>query len=300
MKINGPIVVGVDRSALASDAVRWAARAAAMRHCALHLVSAYSSPADYSSFSVLPTAYYLQREVEGKQLLADAADIATAAARDIGPVQIETEFLTGPAIPHLLALSEDARMMVVGSRGLGEIKGALLGSVSTALATHAQCPVAVIRGLPGAETSPLVGPVVVGIDGTKNSEPAIALAFEEASLRRADLIAVHAWSALNLYSTFPLDDKDLGSDWKASETAERALLAESLAGWQEKFPEVSVHRVVERGQTVAVLQKQSLKAQLVVVGSHGRGGFMGMLLGSSSRSLLHVVERPLLVVREQH
>jgi nucleotide-binding universal stress UspA family protein len=124
----------------------------------------------------------------------------------------------------------------------------------------------------------------------------VALALEEASLRGADLIAVHTWldyASDVAYATA----RPFVVDWNAVEIREREMLAERLAGWQEKYPDVSVRRVVSRGRPVRGLLEQATEARLLVVGSRGRGGFGGMLLGSTSQALVYHAPCPLLVVR---
>ena len=132
--------------------------------------------------------------------------------------------------------------------------------------------------------------MLVGVDGSSNSEPALGVAFDEASHRRAELHALYAWSDVSESLAFAVD-------WQAVSTAEEMALAESLAGWQERYPDVHVQRIVVKDRPVRNLLERSQQAQLVVVGSHGRGGFAGMTLGSTSQALLHLVECPIIVVR---
>lgn len=154
---------------------------------------------------------------------------------------------------------------------------------------------AVIRGLPDSEVTRLEGPVVVGVDGSAHSEPAISMAFEEAALRQCELVAVHAWSDVDL----PPVHHEGGSvsGWKQVVTQETALLSESLAGRAEDFPDVKVRTMVVMDRPVRNLREQADNARLLVVGSRGRGGFTSMLLGSTSRALMHSVRCPILVVR---
>ena len=133
---------------------------------------------------------------------------------------------------------------------------------------------------------------MVGIDGSPTSEAALAFAFEAADLRGVPLVAVHTWTDYQIESTMVavLEGDAIDAD-------EHRLLAERLAGWSEKFPDVSVQRLVTRYRPAHTLIEQSAHAQLVVVGSRGRGGFAGMLLGSVSHALLHHAACPVAVVR---
>jgi nucleotide-binding universal stress UspA family protein len=163
----------------------------------------------------------------------------------------------------------------------------LLGSVTTGLVHHAHCPVAVIHA--GAEPDP-GAPVLLGIDGSPASEAATALAFDEASRRGVGLLALHAWSDVGV---FPV----LGMDWHDRENEGHEILAERLAGWQEQYPDVRVERILHCDKPSHWLVKESQRAQLVVVGSHGRGGFPGMLLGSVSSGVVQAAQVPVIVVR---
>jgi nucleotide-binding universal stress UspA family protein len=137
--------------------------------------------------------------------------------------------------------------------------------------------------------------VVVGVDGTPVGEAAIAFAFAEASARGADLVAVHAWTDLLLETAFAAGAAAL--DFTPLEQEAEALLGERLAGWQEKYPEVRVTRQVSRERASRALLRCAEDAALVVVGSRGRGGFRGLLLGSTSQHLLHHAPCPVAVVR---
>ncbi|WP_046302128.1 universal stress protein, partial [Mycobacterium sp. UM_Kg27] len=122
------------------------------------------------------------------------------------------------------------------------------------------------------------------------SEAATALAFEEASLRGVELVAVYAWHDTGLLD-FP------GIDTAAMASEGELALAERLAGWRERYPDVTVRRVVVDDRPADQLVEQSQEAQLLVVGSHGRGGFTGMLLGSVSQAVVQSAHAPVAVVR---
>jgi nucleotide-binding universal stress UspA family protein len=161
-----------------------------------------------------------------------------------------------------------------------------------AVATHGRCPVVVIRG--GAED--LEGkPVVVGVDGSPASEAAIAFAYDEASRLGVPLIALHTWTDTITAAAFAM--APYAVDWFEVQNEELRLLAERLAGWQEKYPDVQVQRVLTRDHPARSLIDQAREAQLVVVGSRGRGQVAGLLLGSTSQALLHHAPCPLVIVR---
>jgi nucleotide-binding universal stress UspA family protein len=159
---------------------------------------------------------------------------------------------------------------------------------------HAQCPVAIIHD--GVQlSSNTEAPVLLGIDGSPESELATAIAFDESSRRKVGLIALHAWSDVGAFDSVA----DMhGARWPELKSIEDETLAERLAGWSERYPDVSVRRVVVRGEPARQLLDQSESAQLVVVGSHGRGGFAGMLLGSSSAAVVLLARVPVIVARQ--
>jgi nucleotide-binding universal stress UspA family protein len=182
-------------------------------------------------------------------------------------------------------------MVVVGSNGMGAVGRLVLGSVSDAVARRAHCPVAVIHDNGGSADAD--APVLVGVDGSPSSERALQLAFDEASHRKVQLVALHAWSDVGV---FPV----LGMDWRDYETNGAQLLARQLAHWQAQFPDVRVQGRLVCDKPAKWLIEDSEKAQLVVVGSHGRGGGLpGMLLGSVSSAVAHATRTPLIIHRAQ-
>jgi nucleotide-binding universal stress UspA family protein len=284
--VNPRVVVGVDGSESALHGVRWAADEAARRHASLRLVHAYEFPVGYPPGFVDWHALHQALEAQGRAWLDQARQAAEQTAP--GLVTEVVEVRTG-AVPGLVEESARAALVVLGSRGLGGFTGLLLGSTAVELAAHAHCPVVAVRG---AEHD---GPVVVGVDGTPVGEAAIAFAFAEAAARGTALVAVHAWTDLLLETAFAGAAAQLDFSVLAQQAEE--VLAERLAGWQEKYPEVSVSRHVNRERASRALLRHAESAQLVVVGSRGRGGFRGLLLGSTSQHLLHHAPCPVAVVR---
>ncbi|MFN8073060.1 MAG: universal stress protein [Mycobacterium sp.] len=286
-----PVVVGVDDSAPSRVAVDWAARDAARRRVGLKLVYVLTPPAVMAFPDVpLPPAYLEWQEGEGRKLLESSLATAREAAGDSG-IEITTEMVSGPPVPVLADLSTDAQMIVVGCHGRGAMARTLLGSVSTGLVHHAHCPVAIIHDEDPLMPQPSQAPVVVGVDGSPASEHALEIAFEQASFREVDLVAVHAWSDTGVFE-FP------GVDWTTLQAMGEETLGERLSGWQERYPDVPVRRVVAADRPAHQLLEQGESAQLLVVGSHGRGGFAGALLGSVSTAVVHGAKMPVIVARK--
>lgn len=290
------IVIGVDGSSASRMAVQWAAREAAMRNVTLsliHVIFAQSwGPALFGKRPAVAPELNQQQQEVGQKWIADAIEVVEDSLEREARPRINSEVLLARPVPTLVDLSEQAQMIVVGCRVQGLLDRVLLGSVSTGLVHHAHCPVAVIpdEALLPSELSQL--PVVVGIDGSPASELATAIAFEEASWRGVELVAIHAWSDAEVF--------DIGtSEWSAEQTGAVQALAERLAGWQERYPDVDVHRRIVSGDPARHLIEQAEWSQLVVVGSRGRGGFPGMLLGSVSTAVVQAGRAPVIVARSR-
>ncbi|KSU58610.1 MULTISPECIES: universal stress protein [Gordonia] len=283
------ILVGVDGSDAATGAVRWAARAAAAEGLDLKVVGAYdASTSDYAPGLIIP-----QDVVDAiRQDASDAVHAAADAAKEAAPgVTVATSIVDGDAARVLLELGKDAAMIVVGTRRLGSVKGLFLGSVSTSVAAHAHGRVTVVA----AEGNP-DGPVVVGVDGSPVSDAAVAEAFRQASLRNVPLRAVHTWTPLDADA---LHGYGIGADEVARMTQDAVeVLAERLAGYAQDYPDVTIERsVLPEEPAKALLDEAGADASLLVVGSRGRGGFRGLLLGSTSQKVMHHADCPVMVVR---
>ncbi|EHI40439.1 universal stress protein [Rhodococcus opacus PD630] len=290
-----PIVVGVDGSESASAAVAWAARAAAALSLPLHIVTVVHIPAFYYTEPYLAESFKEELEDTAKARLGSARVHAKQTVDE--PLDITTEQHEGKVSQTLIELSANAHMVVLGSRGHGEFTGLLVGSTTSAVAAHGHCPLVVVRGRTMDGQPPTEGPIVVGVDGSESSKAALEVAFEQAAARGASLVAVNVWSDVSVQPSLGASPED--PLWSSIQTGEEVVLSERLAGYQERYPDVTVERVVARDRPVRVLSEFAEKAQLIVVGSRGRGGFKGMLLGSTSNALLHTADCPVMIVRPE-
>jgi len=242
------IFVGVDGSSASKVAVRWAARDAWMRNVALTVVHVLPAPAETWPRIPPPVGLAQWQERQGNRIIADAIKIAQQSID--GRSHINSELLVGATVATLIDLSKEAEMIVVGCRGRGALQQRLLGSVSAGLVHHAYCPVAVIHNGDPSMPHPAKASVLVGIDGSPASELATGIAFDQASRRGVELVALHAWSDTGVYE-FP------GTDWSTFKSLEDQLLAERLAGWQERYPDVTVRLVVVSDRPAWALVEQS-------------------------------------------
>jgi nucleotide-binding universal stress UspA family protein len=282
------VLVGVDGSDGSRAAVRWAADEARRLGVPLRLVHAWVWPLYHVRLGPpagAPAGAGLRAQAEG--ILTEAA----AVARAVSPLTpVESTLLTGAAAPMLLSCAKDARMLVVGSRGLGGFSGLLVGSVGVAVSARAACMVVVVRG-----TATAGDPVLVGVDGSPRSNRAVSTAFQEASRRGVGLIALHAW-------TIPLREETGSAHGypaalKAGRAAGQELMDKVLAQWQPLYPDVEVSLRLGDRSPAAELVAAAADAQLVVVGSADVGSVKGLVFGSTSHALIHHATCPVLIDR---
>jgi len=295
MKHSGhAVVVGLDRSAGGRAAVEHAATLAERRHLPLRLVHAFEP----SQFAIRPMASWAT-EIEGavrnsaERLVEETL---SALAHEHPELSVSSRLQPGSAVVTLLEESRSAACVVLGSRGSGDFVDLLIGSTTLHVASQAQCPVIAVPA-PKVGAAPRHG-VVVGVDGSPNSEDAIDVAFQLAAETREPLLALHAWTepaVLGPGAMLPLVyDPALVTE------EERLVLAEAMAGWSEKYPDVAVEQQVVRGHPVGTLIQSGAHASYIVVGARGRGPLRSLLLGSVSHGVLHHADGPVVVVRREN
>ena len=293
--VESRIIVGVDGYEQSQAALGWAIGQAELVDADLVLAhtwnpDSYATPAMAGVVPDMIQAGALNDEAEGlaQAWLDDlvAATVARTTASVLGVLA------SGSPAGHILDLSAQATMVVVGNRGRGGLRSALLGSTSQQIAHHAQCPVVVVRDSAAAAANQ----VVVGVDGSPVSLVALREAFAQAKLRGASLLMVHAWS-----TSFAGTLVNSGQDFdrvRASEVDEGwALLNQSLAELQATDQSVEIIERLEQASPAAAIIEASKEAVLTVVGSRGRGGFAGLVLGSVSGSVLAHADSAVMVIR---
>jgi nucleotide-binding universal stress UspA family protein len=279
-----PVVVGVDGSATAVPALRWAIREASTRRIPLRLVSAWSPSYDIDTLGLAT------RAVEDHcRAVLDAAQENVAEADP--SIEVTRKTYIGPATTALVEESRHADTVVVGSRGRRALRAFLLGATSLEVAAHAACPAVIVRWPADAAAVR----VVVGVDGTARSTDAVAYAFAYASAHDMGLTVMHAFQIEYVEGVISRMTADESNARLAQE--ELALTAETVAGWGEKYPDVDVEMVTVRSHPVDALVDASTTAALLVLGGRRRGRIGGALLGSVGHGVLHDAHCPVAVVR---
>ena len=280
---HGEVVVGVDASQASVRAARFAAEEAARRAVPLRIVHAVpwfdgmtSPPPDLDVMGLASSG--------ARSLVAGMAD---SVAGLLPADRLDTAVVDGDPVEVLRHASTSASLVVLGERGTGGVQGLLLGSTASGVVAEAACPVVVLPD-DTAVRARSRSSVVVGVEGAGDEE-VLAFAFAEAAARRTDLVAVHAWQDVVLETALrtvsPL------ADWAGVMADEERVLAEALAGWREKEPDVVVREVVVREKAARALISAGLTASLLVVGHHRR-----RRLGSTTHAVLHRANCPVAVV----
>lgn len=283
------VVAGTDGSDRGTSAVEWAADEAARRGRTLHIIHTvpwlYGTPINPGS-GVVPDEVIAR----GRAVL----ETAVSAARERAPgLLVEGELMAGSPARVLLERARTAALVVVGAHGTGLAARLAIGSTALQVVTHTSVPVVVVREAEHATWHE----VTVGVDDGETEGPAIRFAFEEAAVRKARLHAIHAWSHPG--SGGPGDMQPLVYDPAVVDDEKGRALGESMAAWRAEFPDVEVCCEAVHGRPARILAGASARSDLLVVGSRGRGGFPGLLLGSVSHAVLHSAHCPVAVVRSE-
>lgn len=288
------VVVGVDGSESSDAAARWAADEAARRDLPLRVVHAVP-PVTPGAF---PSAL-VWAAVDWRARADTILDTTIGPLRELYPdLVIEADAHIGQPPAQVLAdQARSAEFLVVSSRGRGGFVGLLLGSTAVQVLELATAPVVIVRQPPADRgQAPVDGPVVVGVDGSDHSRRALPFAFTEAALRGTTLTAVHAW-AIPDHPGLTSMRASGGADWSHLVRQAEDVLEESLTAVRADFPGVEVTERVLDEQPVRALLEASRGAQLLVLGSRGRGSLAGLVLGSVSHSAVHGADCPVAVVR---
>jgi nucleotide-binding universal stress UspA family protein len=269
-----PVVVGVDGSEGCLRAVEWAAREAERRNAPLRVVSAPNMPPRMrAEVGGTPTV-----STELEEAATRAIEAAVTRSREIAPgLVIDGELVYGAPATALTDEGAGALMLVVGARGIGGFAALLLGSVSRYVAMHAACPVVVVR----TESADVQREIVVGVQHPRETTEALTFAFEEAALSGAELVAVHSTHGAG---------RDNGADATGT-------IAETLKGWRDKYPAVTVRPDVVHGHPAQVLSEYSARADLVVLGRHGGTGSVAAI-GSIQHAVLNHARGSIAIIPE--
>lgn len=268
---SGQIVVGVDDSPQSAAAVKWAAREAQLHKSAMTLVHVIEpAPRSRGTWAGVPV-YPDHARLHGEKMAAyqTLATAQRAAMDAIGPsdgLRVHHEVLMGPVAQTLAACAQHADMLAVGCRNHNVLARTLFRSTSSTLIHQAQCTVAFIHNGNSPNARPTKDPVLVGVDASPDSDPALAVAFDEASRRGVDLIAFHAWDDEGPIKFGQPAHSPI--EWANYKAEEQRFLGERLAGWSERYPEVSVRKIVAADRPVPGLLRWAQRAQLLVLGSH--------------------------------
>ena len=284
----GSIVVGVDGSQHADRALQWAVHQAVAERRPLTIVHTIHAvtPAYLDAAIVDAENAKLALDSAGKKVLDDARSKVERAAPDL---EVHEVFDLADPREVLLQLSDGAAMLVVGSRGRGQLRSLLLGSVSVALVRHAHCPVVVARP---EKVGTVRNGIVVGIDASPESRPVLEFAYRQASLHDLPLTILDCvWDiqtgTMGAY---------LVSDEPADLEPERLALAEATAGMKEKYPEVHVTTRMARGIPQEALVRLGERMDLIVVGAHQDSRISQAFFGSVSVAVVENATSPVAVV----
>ncbi|MGV8875638.1 MAG: universal stress protein [Rhodococcus sp. (in: high G+C Gram-positive bacteria)] len=283
-----PILVGIDGSNEADAAAQWAASYAAKVHAPVRLIHAVPEGDWYGSAAFVDGGA-LERDLRaiGRRQLARAAELI----HDVAPeVSVDTVTSDGTIASYVADAVAD--LVVLGSRKSSALRDLTLGSNTLRVVTHAHCPVLLVRR--NSEGAQPARPIVVGVDGSEQSDRALVAALEFAHILDTPVVAVNYWG-------FPaqpgLGTGFEGVDWASIRAHEKHWLETHVDTMHKKYPEVKLTTISAQSSATRGLRAMSASASMLVVGCRGRGALTGTILGSVSQNLVHHADCSVLIVR---
>jgi len=290
------IVVGYDGSQHSAEALEWAAKQADWRGIPLTVMHVV----DFTALTPGPIAAEAGPALNQEVSTVVAQEGVERARKVAGTVKVTGLARLGQVAATLINASQQAELLVVGNRGYGDIAGTIIGSVAFMVSAHAHCPVVVVRGNSGQ----LPGPrhqIVVGVDDSECSGVALRYAAGMAAKSAAALVVVSSYrlSVMETWTEILVDatSEIITSEQSQARQAAQIVNSAAVESVSYLYPELEVSGRVLEGPPAAVLCQAALGAGLLVVGSRGRGGFTGLLLGSVSHKTLHLAPCPVAVLR---
>jgi nucleotide-binding universal stress UspA family protein len=291
------VIVAFDGSKAANAAAAYAALEATRRGVGLTLIYAHQPTPMWGPATPILDDYSWERDWI-RQVLTEARNEITAVHPEL---DIDVKIMSGSPAGALTDASATASLVVTGTQSTAGIVGHLAGSVAAQIAAHAHTPVIVVRETDSARphTSPSPARIVVGLDGSDESQRALAFAVDEAVDRNASIEAVYGWCIPDVHDVKPF----INSTYVLEEEKAKAdrLVAEAVSGWTDRYPDLTItHRVVYTFDPVDALVQAATDADMIVVGSRGHGGFLGLRLGSTVDGLIRLSSVPVAVVRGEY
>jgi nucleotide-binding universal stress UspA family protein len=294
---SGPVIVAYNGSKASRAAAVYAAREASRRRVKLTMIYAHQPTPMWGPATPILDDYRWEQDWVHR-ILTDGRNEVTSAFPEL---EFDTKIMSGSAAGALIDASATASLVVTGTHSTAGIVGHLAGSVAAQIAAHADAPVIVVRDTDGSrpDSAAAAGRIVVGLDGSDESQRALAFAVDEAVDRVASIEAVYGWCIPDVHDIEPFINRTyILAEEKAK--ADR-LVTEAVSGWSDRYPDLAItHRVVYTSDPVDALLQAAADADLIVVGSRGHGGFLGLRLGSTVDALIRVASVPVAVVRGEY
>ena len=294
---SGPVIVAYDGSQASRAAASYAAREACRRRVKLTMIYAHQPTPTWGPAMPILDDYSWEQDWIHRILTYGRGEVTSAFPE----LKIDTKVMSGSAASALIDASATASLVVTGTQSTAGVIGHLAGSVAAQIAAHAHAPVIVVRDTEGSRPDLAAPPrrIVVGLDGSEESQRALAFAVDEAVDGGASIEAVYGWCVPDVHDIQPFINRTYVLEEEKAK-ADR-LVAEAVSGWSDRYPDLTLaHRIVYTFDAVDALLRAAADADLIVVGSRGHGGFLGLRLGSTVDALIRVASVPVAVVRGEY